>query len=122
MAAYRVKVSLKVPTQAVGETIVSALATFIATKPKLATDTAPVAVFDSLDGAWTVRADVRLTVKADAQAWVDDVKAKWGSGPMASKILAGSSVSIHRCPHDEPEGNWYPCSDVTLAGFEEAVK
>ena len=37
----------------------------------------------------------------------------------AQKGSAGGSVSIHRCPHDEPASQWYSCREDARAQYEE---
>lgn len=120
MAAYRVQVALLLSTQAKATQVASALADFLASRPRLVTDQEP-AVQQDAEGKWTVRADAQFVAQAHATEWWTDIRSKWASGPLASAILTGSRVSIHCCPHDEGAAAQYPCSDL-VANFQQAVK
>lgn len=44
---------------------------------------------------------IRFTTAAEASAFWDRVVSRWTSGGIAARILAGSWLERHDCPHDE---------------------
>lgn len=53
---------------------------------------------------WTVTADCGFTTRAGADALLARVQQRWSNGPIANRVLAGSSVSLHNCSHDDGIG------------------
>ncbi len=54
----------------------------------------PVAIQEDV---WTVYANIRFLNQADADAWYQTAATEIGT----SKILTGSSVHVHECPHND---------------------
>ena len=60
-----------------------------------------------------VRGDYRLNLPAEAQSLYDKIVARWTSGALKAKILAGSQCKRHLCYHDEKP--WRACVVVAEA-------
>lgn len=120
MAKARIIVGLLVGSDADAVTVRDAIAQFLTDKDKFAVDAAPVVSQDET-GVWHVRADVRFNVRLDAENWKSDIQAKWSGSALANRILPGSRVSFHMCPHEQPESTWSSCRDLTWE-YAEAVK
>ncbi len=113
----RIRINLMVTTQAVGDNIKSAIDTFLAGKDKFSVDS-PIEVTQDEKGNWHVIGDVRFNSDMEAENWVSDIKARWTSGIVASKILAGSSIKIHSCSHND---SVIGCKEVSTQ-FREEIK
>lgn len=110
MSLWRVQLNLIVPNTVDGETVKAAVETDLAGK-SVFDQPAVLSVRRSFDGLITrLGGHIRFNLLADAQAFFDTIQTRWKAGPLRSRILVGSRLSIHRCLHDEPESNWLPCS------------
>lgn len=79
------------------------LAAWLATRPRWTQEASgPTATQD--ESGWTVVADCPFLTAQNADDLMARVQQRWNSGPLASRILAGSSVGIHDCRHDEGSG------------------
>lgn len=58
----------------------------------------PVALL--VRGIWMVFADCAFTARLGADELLARVQARWTSGPIAARILVGSTVRLHNCNHD----------------------
>lgn len=114
----RIRINLIVMSQAVGDNIKSVIDAYLANKDKFSTDS-PIEILQDEKGSWHVLGDIRFNSDIDAENWVSDIKTRWTSGLLASKILPGSTVKIHTCPHEGKD--MYGCKEVT-AQFREEVK
>jgi len=121
MAKRRVQFELFVSTAANGTTVQTAVDGDLATKDVF--DRPQVlSVNPTEDGTrFVLTGQVRFNVVADADAILAVIEATWTAGPLASLILAGSRVSVHTCPHDDPADAHYDCQGAA-ARYVEAVK
>ena len=105
-ALARIEVELIAPSQADAVTVATAINTFLAGKqlPSCsATETnQQAAVGQNESGQWIVWADVCFQVRTDAENWRADIVAKWTSGSLRTRILAGSRARFHMCSHGDP--------------------
>ena len=62
---------------------------------------------------WICFGDVGFNIEGDAAAWKDQVAARWTSGPLANRILAGSRIHQHRCPHPDGEESYVTLEEGT---------
>jgi len=82
-------------------TVRDALATELAGRPTFTVDIAPLSERVPGETIWLVRCHARFAALVDAQSWYDRIVNRWGSGPLAGRILAASRVSLHNCTHDD---------------------
>lgn len=119
MSKMRVQLDLIVPSTLDGETVRTAIETDLAARDIFDRPVAVSIVRDITGLIIKILGHIRFNLPADAQAIFDAVQAKWTAGALRNLILVGSRVSIHDCPHDEPEANWTPCN---TRSFVLAVK
>jgi len=70
---------------------------------------------------WLCNGDVEFNVELDAMTWQVKVVSRWTTGALANRILVGSRIHRHRCPHPDGERS-YNCRDDVLAQFIEDIK
>ena len=109
-------------TEADAVQVRAAVAQKLATKPVALTTVAPTVHGEGTD--WHLICDVSFLLKLDADDVKGDVQAKWTAGGLKNRILPGSRVSVHLCPHTDatltdPFG--YRCTEAVFE-FAEAVK
>lgn len=110
----RVQFRLICPTQADANAVRDAINTKLTTKPLRVTHSA-VEVVLWPDSLWRVAGDVSFQLRVDADDVFADTQAKWGSGQLKNKILAGSTVTLHVCSHANGEpGPWQNCREIEL--------
>ena len=66
------------------------------------------------DGRWHVLAQFRFNVDLNADDLKVFVQDMWNEPLLTTKILSGSRVSIHTCPHEENEKQWHPCVEDVI--------
>lgn len=106
MALVRVIAHLLCPSQADAGQVRDAISQKLATKP-LITINSPATANLVTPTVWGVTLDVAFTLQVDAVDVRDDIKAKWTSGGLRNKILAGSTVTLHLCAHNDGESGPY---------------
>ena len=119
MAKKRIKCRLVVPNQTDGLTVGSALTTSLVGKDLFLQDLIP-SVLQNEDGAWSVNADVRFNLGADADIFFANIQDKWTVGALKNKILASSVAMTHVCRHDEATPR--NCADSIQSNFSRVVK
>lgn len=101
MALVRVIARLRCPSQADAESVRDAINQKVSEKP--VTVNSPVVALLVEPDTWGVYGDVAFTIRTDGVEIRDDMVSKWSSGPLRNKILAGSTVHIHTCSHNDGE-------------------
>lgn len=107
----RVQFQLVCPVESDAAQVRDAIAQKLATKSQFVIHSA-VAVTGS-GSAWQVLGDVSFQVRADANDVFQDTQAKWAAGGLRNRILAGSTATLHVCPHagGEPPP-WPSCRTI----------
>jgi hypothetical protein len=73
------------------------------------------------EAAWGCAGDAIFRNETDAKAWRDQIVAMWTGGALADRILAGSKLSFHLCPHLDGESSFH-CRDDARATYAERIK
>lgn len=60
---------------------------------------------------------IRFTNVATSNLFFDKIEAKWTTGALKNKILAGSTATTHDCVHDDPV-----IADCSTQNFSQRVK
>lgn len=113
----RIQLRLLCPTEADAITVRDAIAQKLVTKPLQVTHAAVAVRFKE---QWLVVGDVSFTLRADGDDVYADVQTKWGGGQLRSRILAGSTVTLHVCSHAEGEPPPWP--DCRTVDYQLATK
>ena len=109
----RVQVRLLCPSEADAQLVRDAVAQAIASKPRRVTHGAVAAGRRSGVSTWFVTCDVSFRVRADADAIFQDTQAKWTAGGLRTRILIGSTATLHVCAHADGEPPpWQNCRDI----------
>lgn len=104
----RVQMQLICPSEADAVTVRDAVVTKLATKPLRVTHSDATVRFRQ---QWQVLADVSFQLRVDADDVYADVQAEWAGGGLRNRILAGSTATLHVCPHDEAPP-WPDCRSI----------
>lgn len=106
----RVQLRLICPSEADAVTVRDAVAAKLVTKPLRVTHSDVTVVFKE---QWLVVGDVSFQLRMDADDVYSDVQGKWGGGALRNRILAGSTATLHVCPHEDGEPPpWPDCRSI----------
>jgi len=109
----RVQIHLLCPSEADAQLVRDAVTQTIASKSQRVTHGEVTVMRAPGDSAWSVTGDVSFRVRADADAIYQDTQAKWTAGGLRTRILAGSTATLHVCAHADGEPPpWRNCRDV----------
>ena len=119
MTRWRIHVDLVVVSATGGNQVRDYIINYLVDKPVTIVDQPTIRRL--VRGIQRVQARLRFGGnRADADAMRDDIVQAW-NGQHASRILTGSRISVHRCPHDDQEP--YLCTaDEPQAFYAELVK
>jgi hypothetical protein len=95
---YCTILAVRCSSQNNANTLVTGVTNQLVNKQVASIQVQPVAALE--DGAWTVRGIVRFGNRADAESWHATATLEIGS----NKILTGTLVTTHDCPHDAVGG------------------
>jgi hypothetical protein len=116
----RVQFRLQCPSEADAQQVRDAIAQKLGTKPLAVTHSAVSVGRDSSGERWQVAGDVSFQLRVDADDVFTDAQAKWSSGALRNRILAGSTVTLHVCPH--AGGEPPPYADCRTIDYQLATK
>lgn len=54
--------------------------------------------------AWAVVGNIGFETRQGVDALLARIESRWSTGPLSTRVLSGSSVSLHDCSHDAADG------------------
>jgi|SRR5688572_14845917 len=119
MPFWEVKVELRVSNAVAGNAVRNAMDDWFAGRTQVEQRVPPLR--RAQRGSQVVISRTKFIFEVVAQEFYDRIET-WWAGEHAARILAGSRLSMHRCAHDLPPEEQYPCMADPRAEYKELVK
>lgn len=110
MAKRRIQIDLVLDSEATADNLISFIQTRLATYDVFSIDSLQKIIPSPMgDNRWHLFAHIRTNITANCSDLRDRIRDRATTGILANKILTGSKVTLHTCPHEQPEKEWYSC-------------